>query len=129
MPFFPRILIHFVRLHLGVGSQEAPRHCLVRQLLQAMPPFQQVFAIAFQLAGQLRRRDGLGNSSQKQQQFARTPVGPLQDGSCPRIENRPAVRTLVVQDRISMTTMNAQPLTSLTRWARICKEQSTGLAS
>jgi hypothetical protein len=84
-------------------------------LLEAVPQFQQVAAVAAQLAGHPGCRLTAGDAPQDHQDLRRATMCPLEEGLGPRVENPAATAALVVQDRLAMPAMDLQalPLTTL----------------
>jgi hypothetical protein len=113
IPFFPRVLVHLVRLGHGV-IQRVAVEAEPRVLLEAVPQLQEVLAVAAQLARHPGRRLARGDAVEDQQQLAGAAVRPLQDGPGPGVEDAAAVAALVVQDRLPMAAVDAEtiPLTA-----------------
>jgi hypothetical protein len=75
----PRVLGRLFGLQ-DLVTQRHPVAVPEGQALQAVPEVQQLRAIAVQLAGQLGRRDALGDPSHDQDQPARPSLGAMQGG-------------------------------------------------
>ena len=82
MPFFPRVLVHLVGLDDGVAQRVAVQPD-PGVLLEPVPQFQQVHAVAAQLAGQPRGRDALGDAAEDQDDLRRAALNPLEGGPGP----------------------------------------------
>jgi hypothetical protein len=86
-------------------------------LLESMPQRQQVPAVATQLAGYLGRRCPLGDAAEDHQDLGGTPLDALEEGSSPGVEDAPAAATLVVQNRLAVSAMDAQVVPFSASWA------------
>jgi hypothetical protein len=109
MPFFPRILIHLVRLDDGVTERVAVQPS-PRVLLEAVPQLQEVLTVAAQLTGHLGRGLTRGDAVEDQQDLTGSAVCPLKDGPGPGIEHAPASTALVLQDRLPVAAVDPQAL-------------------
>jgi hypothetical protein len=116
MPFFPRILKHFVGFgHLVRHTALVQR--LASEFLQAMPQRQKFRAIAAQLACQLRCRRPLNDAAQNQAHGRRrsTHAMPCRPGE--KIEDPSAMCALIIHHRLSVPAMDAQTFAGLTSGA------------
>src|SRR5262245_39133515 len=109
MPFFPRILVHLVRLDDGVIQRVAvqPEPGVV---LEPVPQFQEMLAVAAQLAGELGGGLALGDAPEDQEDPGGAAMGPLEEGPGPGIEDAAAVAALVIQDRGPVAVVDPEPL-------------------
>jgi hypothetical protein len=109
MPFFPRVLVGLIGLDHAVvewvAIQPPPG-----VLLEAMPQVQQVPAVAAQFAGQLCRRDALGDPAKDQDDLRWLALGPLEDGAGPGIEDAAAMAALIVEHRGAVAAMDAESI-------------------
>ena len=82
-----------------------------------MPEVVQLRAVTLQFAGQLRRRDPLGDPPQDQDQLAgpslRTVQGRLGEG----VEDSLAMATAIIEHRRTVATMSLQARLRMTTWA------------
>jgi hypothetical protein len=109
MPFFPRILVHLVRLDDGVIQRVAVEPP-PRVSLEAVPQSQQVLAVAAQLTGHVGSGFTRGDTVEDQHDLTRAAVCPLEDGPGPGIEHAAAVPTLILQDRLAMAAVDTEAL-------------------
>jgi hypothetical protein len=116
MPFFPRILVHLVGLGSGVPQRVAIQPD-PGALLEPMPEVQQVHAVTAQLAGQLRRRDALGDAAKDQDDRRGAPLHPLEGRPGPGVEDAMAPAALVIEHRGAMAAVDAEPFLLAAAWA------------
>jgi hypothetical protein len=107
MPLLPRVLVHLVGLDHGVAQRVAVQP-EPGPLLQAVPPLQEVLAVAAQLASHLGRGSARRDAVEDQHQLRGTAVGPLQDGPGPSVEDAAAVTALVIQDRLAVAVVDSR---------------------
>jgi hypothetical protein len=107
MPFSPRVLVHLIGLDrrvvqglVGGGSQ-----C---RRLEPVPQPEQVGAVPPQFAGQPRRGDALGDAAEDQDDLGGAAVGLVEGGPGEGVEDPPAGRAAVVEDRGAVAAMDLQ---------------------
>jgi hypothetical protein len=108
-PFFPGVLVHLVGLGGRVGQRQLLLGGLPGQGLEAVPEFEQVLAVAAQLAGQPRGRHPLAEAAQDQQPLGAGAAGLLQCGAGEGVEHAAAGAALVVEDGGAVAAVDAQP--------------------
>jgi hypothetical protein len=106
-PFFPRVLEHLVGLDRRVG-QRRPIEMGEAQLLEPMAELEQLRAAAPQLAGELGGGDALSDAAEDQDQLARPPLGPLEDGLGEGGGDPAAGRAAKGEDRGSVAAMDLE---------------------
>jgi len=107
MPFFPRVLVHLVRLDHGVTQRVAVQPTS-SVFLEAVSQLQQVLAVAAQLAGHSGRRLARGDAVEDQQDLTGAVVRPLEDSPGPGVEHAAADPTLVFQYRLALAAVDTQ---------------------
>jgi hypothetical protein len=75
-----------------------------------MPQAQQMHPVASQLAGQLRRRDALGDAAEDQDDLRRPPPHPLKGRAGPGVEDAAAVAALVLDHRGAVAAVDAEAI-------------------
>ncbi len=101
-PFFPRILVRLVLLHLVF--ERYPIAVAVGEVLEPMPEVVQLRAVTLEFAGQLGRRNSLGNPTHDQDQLTGPPLGAVQSGLGEGVEDPPAMATAVIEHRCTVAT-------------------------
>jgi hypothetical protein len=109
IPFFPRVLVHFVGLD-HVIVQRVAVEVESGALLEPVPQGQQFLAIAAQLARHLRRGGALSDPTQDHQELRRAAMGPLQGGPREGVEDPAATAALEVHEGRAMAAVNPQVL-------------------
>jgi hypothetical protein len=104
-PFFPRILVHLVRLH-GPVVQRHPVPVVEGQALEPVAQPQELRPIAAQLAGQLGGGHALGEPPDDQDQLPGPPLGAVQGRPREDVEDAPAMAAAEVQDRVAAAAMH-----------------------
>jgi hypothetical protein len=107
MPFFPRILVHFVGLG-DIIDQLRLRSLQYSVLLQAMPQLQQHTAVARQLTRQACGRSPLSDTAQDEYDLARSAMRVVKRRFRPGVEDASALKTAVVQHRSAVAAMHSQ---------------------
>ena len=79
-------------------------------LLEAVAQLQQMLAVAAQLAGQLGGGDALGDATDDQGQLAGATLGAVEDRPGEGVEDAAAAAALVVDHRVAMAAVDAQPV-------------------
>jgi hypothetical protein len=108
MPFFPRVLEHFIGLGCRADYRAHSLSGLQGQPLKPVPEREQVLAVAPQFAGQLSGGRALADAPQDQHQLDGTAVRLLEWGARVRVEHGPAMATPVVENRRAMAVVNGQ---------------------
>jgi hypothetical protein len=108
-PFFPRILVRLVGL-CGLIPQRPPVPAPEGRVLEPVPQVQQLGAVAFQLAGQLRRRHALGEPPHDQDQLAGSSLDAVERGVGEGVEDPAAVAAAIVQDRGPTATVHGHAI-------------------
>jgi hypothetical protein len=109
MPFFPRILVHLVRLDHGVTQRVAVQPP-PRVLLETVSQVQQVLAVATQFTGHPGRGLTRGDAVEDQQDLTGAAVRPLEDSPGPGVEHAAAAPTLVLQHRLAVAAVDTEAL-------------------
>src|SRR5512135_883296 len=108
-PFFPRVLVQLVSFHHRVVqpplASEPPG-----QVLEPMPQRQQLLAVAPQLAGQLGGGDPLSEAPEDHHQLDGPSLGARQGRAGEGIEHPVTDRAAIVEDRGTVTAVDAQAL-------------------
>src|SRR6185369_6792619 len=98
-PFFPRILVHLVRLDLRVGQGGLAAGGPLGQRLHPVTQAQPLTAVPPELAGQLGSRHPLADAAQDEHQLGAGAVDLLQGRAGEGVEDAATGRALVIQDR------------------------------
>ena len=77
-------------------------------LLKLVPQLKQVTPVTSQLPGHLRRGRPLSDAAKNHQELPGPPLGPLQHGPGPGVEDTTTATALVIQDWSAVAAMNAQ---------------------
>jgi hypothetical protein len=85
---------------------------LERQPLEPMPQAQQVGPVLAQLAGQPRRRDALGDAAEHQEDLRGAIVRLVERRRGEGVEDGPAGRAAIVEDRGAMASVDLQAIGS-----------------
>jgi hypothetical protein len=109
IPFFPRVLVHLVGLD-HVIAQRVAVEVEPGVLLEPVPQGQQLFAIAAQLAGHLRRGRALSDAAEDHQELRGAAMGPLQEGPREGVEDPATAAALVVHEGRAMARVEPQTL-------------------
>jgi hypothetical protein len=112
MPFFPRVLKHFVGFRDSI-RQGGSLQGLLGQGLQTPPHGQKFHAIHLQFSGQLGGGNALSDAAQDQPDLRRGTPCLVQHGSCPGIENAVTVPALIIHNRSPMPPMDTQTVVDL----------------
>ncbi len=106
MPFFPRVLVHFIRLRGRIRQRAWLQGCL-GQRLQTVPPAEQLGPLATQFPGQLRRRGSLGDAAEEQQHVQGAFLRSVQHRPGIGVEDPAAAPTAIIQDRVTIPAVHA----------------------
>jgi len=109
MPFFPRVLIHLVRLDDGVTQWVAVQPS-PRVFLEAVPQLQQMLTVTAQLTGHPGRGLTRGDTVEDQQDLRGAAVCSLENGPGPGVEHAAALSARIVQEGRSVAVVDAQAL-------------------
>jgi hypothetical protein len=107
MRVFPRVDVRLISLDRRV-TQRVAVETDPGVLLGPLPQVRQVHPVAAQLARQLRRRHGLGDAAEDQDDLRRPPLDALQGGPGPGVEDAAAVAALVVHDGVAVAAVDAE---------------------
>ncbi|VTR95154.1 unnamed protein product [Gemmata massiliana] len=108
MPFFPRVLEHFIGLGCRTGHRTHVLRGLQSQALKSVPECEPVLAITSEFASQLCGWCALADAPQDQHQLDGRAVRLLERGARVRVKHGPAVAAPVVEHGRAMAVVNGQ---------------------
>jgi hypothetical protein len=115
-PFFSGILIHFIRFDVSVFQGFSIQTGL-RMGLEFMSKIQEMPSTAGEFPSQLGCGYPLGETAQDEDHLRGPPVGPLEEGARPGIEDPAAVSAAIIEDRFTIKVLDAKSVSGLTTGA------------
>jgi hypothetical protein len=115
-PFFSGILIHFIRFDVSV-LQGFSIQIGSRMGLKFMSKIQEMPSATGEFPSQLGGGHPLGKAAQDEDHLRGPPVGPLEEGARPGIEDPAAVSAAIIEDGFTIKVLDAKPVSGLTAGA------------
>jgi hypothetical protein len=106
LPFFPRILIHFIDFHRAVGKGFG-RRMLLKPSLEFVTPVQQVAVRQPQLARELTGALAQADAAQDQDPLAWHFVGLVQWRLRVEVKDTAAIAAAEIENRVAIAAVNA----------------------